>query len=89
MSDRGHYILSRTSGEGKRLFDKESRVVKFEHEAKKNYIPGPGAYRSPSDFGHYDGDVYNSTLSMYKTSLSNNNSRSKLNSTIRSSKKRL
>lgn len=88
MSDRGHYILSRTSGYGKRYFDKESRVVKFENEAKKNYIPGPGAYRSPSDFGHYDGDVYkNNTLSMYKTSLSG--SQSKLNSTIRSSKKKL
>lgn len=23
--------------------------------------PGPGSYRSPSDFGHYDGDVYNYT----------------------------
>ncbi len=23
--------------------------------------PGPGSYRTPSDFGHYDGDVYKNT----------------------------
>jgi len=60
------------------------RVGKFEHEAKKNYIPGPGSYRSPSDFGQYDGNVYNMNLTMYKTTLSKNNSKSKLNSTLRS-----
>lgn len=31
----------------------------FEHRAIKNKNPGPGSYRAPSDFGHYDGNVYN------------------------------
>ncbi len=31
----------------------------FEHKAIKNRNPGPGSYRSPSEFGHYDGNVYN------------------------------
>jgi hypothetical protein len=65
------------------------RVAKFEHDAKKNYIPGPGSYRSPSDFGHYDGDVYNLNIGMYKTGFSRNNSNSKLNSTLSASKKKL
>ena len=30
----------------------------FEHKAVKNKNPGPGSYRAPSDFGHYDGNVY-------------------------------
>ena len=46
-------------GFGKRIFDKEHRTVQFEQKAKKNYIPGPGSYRSPSQFGHYDGNIYN------------------------------
>lgn len=65
------------------------RVTKFEHEANKNYIPGPGSYRSPSDFGQYDGNVYNLNIGMYKTGLSQSNSKSKLHSTLSASKKRL
>ncbi len=30
----------------------------FDFRARKNSNPGPGSYRSPSDFGHYDGNVY-------------------------------
>lgn len=51
------------------------RVGKFESEAKKNYIPGPGSYRSPSDFGQYDGNVYNLNITMYKTNSSKMNGR--------------
>lgn len=65
MSEKGHYPLSSTLGYGTRPFDKEKRETKFEFQAKKNssnlFIildPGPGSYRSPSDFGHYDGEVY-------------------------------
>lgn len=79
-------------GHGKRYFDKETRVAEFEKKAKKNYNPGPGSYRSPSDFGQYDGDIYNYNLSMYKTSFSKSASRnsfSKLNQTTKSSRRRL
>jgi len=33
----------------------------FDYRARKNRNPGPGSYRSPSDFGHYDGNVYGNT----------------------------
>jgi hypothetical protein len=37
LSERGHYPISSSLGFGKRAFDKESRVVQFEHKAKNNY----------------------------------------------------
>jgi hypothetical protein len=37
MSDSGNYPLSQSFGGGKRFFDKERRVVRFEEKAKKNY----------------------------------------------------
>lgn len=36
-------------------------MVLFEKKASKDANPGPGAYRAPSDFGHYDGNVYTKT----------------------------
>jgi hypothetical protein len=64
----GKYMLANTHGHGKRYFDKEHRQVIFEFKAKHDYSkcfitvdPGPGSYRLPSDFGHYDGNVYQST----------------------------
>ena len=36
MSDAGKYPLSQSMGGGKRFFDHERRVVKFEFNAKKN-----------------------------------------------------
>ena len=48
LSDAGHYTLTKSNGLGKRIFDKEHRIVQFEHKAIKNLNPGPGAYRSPS-----------------------------------------
>ena len=36
MSDSGKYPLSQSFGGGKRFFDQERRVVKFEFSAKKN-----------------------------------------------------
>ena len=53
--------MAKSHGFGKRIFDKEQRVAMFEHKATKNKNPGPGAYRAPSDFGHYDGEVYSKT----------------------------
>jgi hypothetical protein len=37
LSERGHYPISSSLGFGKRAFDKESRVVQFEHKAKNDY----------------------------------------------------
>ena len=48
LSNSGQYLLSRTHGDGKRLFDHEKRVVDFEKKAKVDFNPGPGSYRSPS-----------------------------------------
>lgn len=61
MSDRGHYTLSRFQGNGQRIVDKERRENMFDYRARRNSNPGPGSYRSPSDFGHYDGNVYGKT----------------------------
>ena len=36
-------------------------MAQFERRASSNYNPGPGSYRSPSDFGQYDGNVYRRT----------------------------
>ena len=36
MSDSGKYPLSQSFGGGKRFFDNERRVVKFESTAKRN-----------------------------------------------------
>lgn len=92
LSDRGHYPISKSSGFGKRLFDKERRIVEFEKKALKNYYPGPGSYRHPSEFGNYDGDVYNMNITMYKTdSKMNRSSSSKFRNTggLRSSRRRI
>lgn len=65
LSDRGHYPISSSAGYGKRFFDKERRISKIEDQAIKNFNPGPGNYRYPSEFGNYDGDIYSSDV--YKT----------------------
>ena len=59
LSNSGKYISSRNTGFGKRLFDKEKRVNDIIRKAVRNGNPGPGSYQMPSDFGQYDGDVYN------------------------------
>lgn len=58
LSDKGKYTNSKLQGTGKRMFDHERRENQIELRARKNLNPGPGSYRSPSDFGHYDGNVY-------------------------------
>ena len=66
-------------------------MIQFETKAKKNYSncsdyvdPGPGSYRSPSDFGHYDGDVYRNTGAI--AYMSRTSQLKSLNSSMRSSK---
>ena len=73
LSNSGKYISSRNTGYGKRFFDKEKRINEFDKKAYKNLNPGPGSYISPSDFGQYGGDTYN-TISFHDRSMSRNNS---------------
>jgi len=61
LSNQGKYSISRFQGNGQRILDKERRENMFDYRARKNRNPGPGSYRSPSDFGHYDGNVYGNT----------------------------
>lgn len=49
--------------------------------------PGPGSYRSPSDFGHYDGDVYKNTGGI--AYMSRSTQLKSLNNSIRSSRSKL
>lgn len=49
--------------------------------------PGPGSYRSPSDFGHYDGDVYQASGAI--AYMSQSTKLKSLSSTIRASKIKL
>jgi hypothetical protein len=52
-------VNSRHEGTGRRAFSVDRKVSKFD-EVSKTVIgnPGPGSYRTPSDFGQYDGAVY-------------------------------
>lgn len=54
-----HYISSRHEGTGRRAFTIDKKLSKFDEYSKTfQGNPGPGSYRSPSDFGQYDGQVY-------------------------------
>lgn len=57
----------------------------MEAKARKNRVPGPGSYRFPSDFGQYDGDVYDRKPSMYSRTLDTTGLRG-AKETIRSSR---
>jgi hypothetical protein len=95
LSDRGHYPVASTLGYGKRLFDHEKRETLFDFKARKNsstYIliqidPGPGSYRNPSEFGHYDGNVYKNTGGI--AYMSRTSQLKSLNTSVRSSRSRL
>ena len=51
-----HYIVSKHEGTGRRAFSVDKKISKFDQLAKTFIAnPGPGSYRSPSDFGNYDG----------------------------------
>ena len=52
-------------------------MAQFEFKATKNYNPGPGSYRSPSDFGIYDGNVYSRTGAMAYLNATNRSKDSK------------
>jgi hypothetical protein len=40
-------------------FDSAPRYTKFDEAVRVGFTkPGPGYYKAPSEFGHYDGDVY-------------------------------
>jgi len=61
LSSEGKYILSKNQSAGKRKFMLGRRESFTEFESRRsqsnkisNLAPGPGTYRLPSDFGHYD-----------------------------------
>jgi len=51
MNKEGQYVLSTNRSDGQRPFLQDKRELKLEGN---RYTPGPGNYRMPSDFGHYD-----------------------------------
>ena len=55
----GQYQNSKYKGGTQARFSKSGRNCYFDQSARtENYKPGPGNYRTPSEFGQYDGDVY-------------------------------
>ena len=54
----GIYFLSTMKGSGKRAILHGKRDLKVEGNKE---TPGPGTYRSPSDFGHYEKPIRPST----------------------------
>lgn len=61
FSNEGKYVLSKNFSAGKRTFMEGRRLSFTEIQAQRsvsilffNTAPGPGSYKSPSDFGHYD-----------------------------------
>jgi len=47
----GIYLLSNMKGSGRRSFLNGRRNLKLDGNRE---TPGPGSYRQPSDFGHYE-----------------------------------
>ena len=54
----GIYLLSNMKGSGRRSFLEGKRKLKLDTNEDN---PGPGTYRLPSDFGHYENSVRPST----------------------------
>ena len=60
ITSDSRYVNSKYGGTGQRAFTHRERTTLFdEHPKHQEIIPGPGSYRLPSEFGQYDGDVYN------------------------------
>ena len=59
LSNVGRYVVSNKIGGTQAIFNRDKRISKFETiQTQAAEKPGPGAYRMPSEFGQYDGDVY-------------------------------
>ena len=54
LSNEGKYVLSKNVSAGKRKFLDGRRLSFTELAARRSFTPGPGSYRSPSEFGQYD-----------------------------------
>ena len=54
----GIYLLSNMKGSGRRTFMGGKRKLKLDVNEEN---PGPGSYRAPSDFGHYESEIRPST----------------------------
>lgn len=51
MNKEGQYVLSINRSDGRRPFLQDKRELMLDGN---RYTPGPGYYRMPSDFGHYE-----------------------------------
>ena len=61
LTGSGKSLVSENKGGSIGKFSKDKRVTKFDESRKDGLTrPGPGAYRSISEFGNYDGNVYES-----------------------------
>ena len=56
LSAEGFYVLSKNLSAGKRaiLLGNRDSYLEPSSTMRENPNPGPGYYRLPSDFGHYD-----------------------------------
>lgn len=54
LSNEGKYVLSKNVSNGQRKFLDGRRLSFTEIMARRSFTPGPGSYRSPSEFGQYD-----------------------------------
>lgn len=59
----GIYLLSNMKGSGRRSFLNGKRKLKLDGNVS---TPGPGSYRVPSDFGHYEQPLELATISSSK-----------------------
>lgn len=55
LNKDGKYLLSTNRSDGRRSFMNDKRELVLEGV---RYTPGPGYYRMPSDFGHYETQPY-------------------------------
>lgn len=54
LSNEGKYVMSKNVSSGQRKFLDGRRLSFTDITARRSFTPGPGSYRSPSDFGQYD-----------------------------------
>ena len=60
LSAVGQYQNSKYKGGTQAKFARTQRKSYFDESAGTElYKPGPGNYKAPSEFGQYDGEVYN------------------------------
>lgn len=53
LNDKGEYFVSKFQSSSSRKFGRSQRVLM---KTESNF-PGPGTYRAPSEFGHYESNI--------------------------------